>query len=358
VRYRHAGSNRSRTFDLQRDARDFDARVHRARQAGELHLLDVSDQPTVDEYSGVYWNRHVLRLTPATQATYAIALRRIVAELGPLRLREVRPAAVAVFQDRLRREGVGEPTILRTLVVAQGMFGMAILEDLVGANPVAPVRKPSQRRTRTAKPIPPAQVERMRAWLLTNPRRRTDADRQRDATLLGVLAYAGLRPESEALTLRWEHVRLRVLEIPAGRKRGARDRTVRLLAPLRADLAAWRVAQGAPRAGAVFGEWTGTAWDNWRRRVFDRAAKAAGLAPDARPRDLRGSFASLLIAEGQSVLEVARQLGHSPTMTLNTYAALFDDFDPAHRIDPEAEIARARTASVPSAAGVDSARRP
>lgn len=88
----------------------------------------------------------------------------------------------------------------------------------------------------------------MCAWLLTNPRRRTDADRQRDATLLVALAYAGLRPESEALTLRWEHVRLRVLEVPAGRKRGARDRTVRMLAPLRADLAAWRLAMRRPRS--------------------------------------------------------------------------------------------------------------
>jgi integrase len=43
----------------------------------------------------------------------------------------------------------------------------------------------------------------------------------------------------------------------------------------------------------------------------------AGLPP-MRPYDLRHSFASLLIAEGRSVLEVA-QLGHAPTMTLDVY---------------------------------------
>ena len=48
------------------------------------------------------------------------------------------------------------------------------------------------------------------------------------ARLLSLLAYAGLRPESEALALRWEDVRERVLFVPAGRKRGAGDRTVRL----------------------------------------------------------------------------------------------------------------------------------
>ena len=35
--------------------------------------------------------------------------------------------------------------------------------------------------------------------------------------------------------------------------------------------------------------------------------------------DLRHSFASLLIAEGRSVVEVAVQLGYAPTMSLDTY---------------------------------------
>ena len=37
-----------------------------------------------------------------------------------------------------------------------------------------------------------------------------------------------------------------------------------------------------------------------------------------RPYDLRHAFCSLLIAEGLSVVEVARQAGHAPTMTLDT----------------------------------------
>jgi integrase len=57
---------------------------------------------------------------------------------------------------------------------------------------------------------------------------------------------------------------------------------------------------------------------NWRRRVFQPAAEAPGLET-IRPYDLRHSFVSLLIAERRTIVDVARQAGHSPSMALNTY---------------------------------------
>lgn len=66
--------------------------------------------------------------------------------------------------------------------------------------------------------------------------------------------------------------------------------------------------------------------------------------PAPRPYDLRHSFASLLLAEGRSALNVAAQLGHSPALTLSTYGHLFAEFEDADRIDAEAEIAAARLA--------------
>ena len=41
----------------------------------------------------------------------------------------------------------------------------------------------------------------------------------------------------------------------------------------------------------------------------------------ARPHDLRHAFAPLLIHEGRlSIVEIAAQLGHNPTVSLDTYA--------------------------------------
>ena len=65
-----------------------------------------------------------------------------------------------------------------------------------------------------------------------------------------------------------------------------------------------------------------------------------------RPYDLRHAFCSLLIAEGASVVEAARQAGHAPTMTLDTYAHVMADLDGAERIPAEAAIRAARAAEV------------
>ena len=48
----------------------------------------------------------------------------------------------------------------------------------------------------------------------------------------------------------------------------------------------------------IFNPWRDHDWKNWRRRIFEPAAKAAGLER-VRPYDLRHSFASLLIHEGR-----------------------------------------------------------
>jgi integrase len=64
------------------------------------------------------------------------------------------------------------------------------------------------------------------------------------------------------------------------------------------------------------------------RRCFRPALKAAGL-PCIRFHDLRHTYASLLIAQGENIKYIQNQLGHSsPTITLNVYAHLIKDRNP------------------------------
>jgi integrase len=223
------------------------------------------------------------------------------------------------------------------MVILQGVLERALEWQRIPANPARAVRKPPQRRERAVQPLAPIAVERIRAQLI-------DRGRLPDAVLVSVLAYAGLRP-GDALALTWGHIRARTILVERAVALGelkttktARTRTVRLLAPLTADLGEWRIAQGRPsdealvfpgRGGAVCGD---DAWRYWRRRVFRPAARSAGLDSPVRPYDLRHSFVSLLLAEGANVVEIARQAGHSPTMTLSTYAHLFDETAGADRI--------------------------
>ena len=75
-------------------------------------------------------------------------------------------------------------------------------------------------------------------------------------------------------------------------------------------------------------------------------AKAVGL-DKTRPYDLRHSFVSLLVHEGRTVVEVAAQAGHAPTMTLSTYAHVIAGLEGAERVPAETQILNARRESVP-----------
>ena len=138
--------------------------------------------------------------------------------------------------------------------------------------------------------------------------------------------YEGLRP-GQALALEWRHVRERTVVVEQavadgrvkGLKNRRRPRAVRLLGPLRDDLESQRSGVGAIVARADGGFWRETDWRNWRRRVFRPVAESVGLE-GARPYDLRQAYASLLIAEAQmSIVEIAAQLGHNPTVCLDIY---------------------------------------
>jgi integrase len=62
--------------------------------------------------------------------------------------------------------------------------------------------------------------------------------------------------------------------------------------------------------------------NNLVNRHFEPALKRAGL-PKIRFHDLRHTFASLLIEQGENIKYIQTQLGHSsPTVTWNVYAHL------------------------------------
>ena len=217
------------------------------------------------------------------------------------------------------------------------------------SNAVKLTRKPPKPHRPAVQAIPPSLIEVMRATLLEDGRRR-------DAALLVVLGYAGLRPQ-EALALEWRHVRERTLLVERALSDGQlkalknrrQPRTVALLAPLREDLDAWREAARSSPTAPVFptasgGFWRETDWRNWRRRAYQPVAQAVGI-DGARPYLLRHAFASLLIHEGRlSIVEIATQLGHNPTVCLDTYAHVMAEQAGGERVGAEAQIWLARDA--------------
>lgn len=351
VRWRdEQGRARSKVVGRKRDADAFDAEVVRRKRTGDLDLLSGGRQTPAD-FAQEWWKLYAApNLAARTLRSYAgLWDRHVLSRLGSMRLNAITPEAIERFRAELEADGVGQPTIYRALALLQGILRRAVEWRRIGHNPVKAVQKPRVRRQREVRPLSPLTVERLRA--VVAKRRKHGA---RDAALIGLLAYAGLRPQ-EALALRWGDVRERTLlvEKAADGQGGVKStktgqsRTVRLLASLADDLADWRRSLNQPDDDALLfpngsgGISNDPAWQTWHRDAWVPACRAVGLE-GARPYDLRHSFVSLLIHEGRSVVEVARQAGHSPTMTLDVYAHVFDEFDISERVSAEDQIAQAR----------------
>ncbi len=346
VRWREGNRNRSRMFDTPKDARDFDQQLRRLRQAGELALELDRRRVTIHDLYAEWLDRSLPTLAAKTAENYATQLDlRILPELGARRVNQLTIADVERWIGWMRARGDNDPTILKACTVLQALLTMAVRDGVVQVNVAQQARKPQQGRSRTPYLVKPDQVEMIRARL-------EHEGRERDVILLDLLAYAGLRPESEAIVLPWRHVRDRSLLIRDTKRN--RERTVELVAPLRESLNAWRLRRGRPGPNALVvpsradGAWDDQEWRYWRRHVFKPAAVSIGLPADVRPRDLRGSFVSLLVHEGRSIVEVARQVGHSPAICLRDYAQIFDDMDPADR-KPAADVIRAARQAAPFA---------
>ena len=271
VRSREAGRGspgRMRWFDRHEDAVRFETEMRRRKQLGEFATFEAS-KVTLDEFAREWWQRYasteLARKTQERDASY----------LGPARSAAARRTATRATDARRRRgvpigapvgwgRRIDDPEDARAApgrVPRGGDLGEADVER-GQAGPQA-----GSREEAGGYPLMPKAVERLRRELPTD----------RDAALVSVLAYAGLRP-GEALALCWGEIGERTIlveravsygELKSTKTRARRS--VRMVAPLKAELAELRMRYGRPDdEQLVFQAHDGNAWHdddwkNWRR---------------------------------------------------------------------------------------------
>ncbi len=354
VRFKNArGKRDQRSFDTAQDAQDFRARLRLLKRTGDLAVLERGNE-ALERFMGDFWRLYVeTRLETSTRKKYRCLWNvHINRRLGAMELRQITPLVLSEFILELEEAGAGAATIRSCLGLLQSMFARAVEWDRASVNVVKLIAKPRVRRKRTIKPLRPIDVEALRRQMLLN-----SDHGLRDATLVSVLAYAGLRPE-EALALEYQHVcKTTILveqkwidgEIVPGQKTNRPPRCPPLLDALQADLREYQRACGGP-SGLIFARPDGTPWRDhdwrdWRSRVWQPACEAIGIATITKttivsngkrktkrtyagpvPYDLRHSFASLLIHDGKhSIVQISEWMGHSPATLLSHYAHVIAD---------------------------------
>jgi integrase len=337
------GRSKAKTFEAneKRKAQDFDAECKRRRRHGEVV---APSQKTLSELR-VDWlgSRRGRDLAPRTIEFYdGIWTKHIEPELGKTSINRIDALMIDDVVVGWEKRGVGHATIVKALTQLSAMFRLAVKHHMVQTNPMTYVDRPKPKQSRIVRPLTPIQVEGIRARM-----------EPRDALLVSILAYAGLRP-GEVLSLRWSdfqedrlHVDSAISLGEEGPTKTKKARDVKLLAPLKAELLEYRMSIGRPSDTELIfsthdgGFWASSDWRNFRQRAFADAVEAIGLPKETRPYDLRHSAASLSIASGADVVRVAKQMGHSPTMLLERYSHVFEEFEDKD-VDPDALIVDAR----------------
>lgn len=374
VRYRdHSGNAKSETYTLKGDALARDAAIKQAKQRREpipARGRGDSGQTFEDFAMNEWWPEDVVgrRLAPKTQTSYAELLDgHLIPRVGADAVAFIDVQRVIDLRAQLAADGVPDYTSARALKLFRQVLEFATLKGRLPFNPaqVLSGKKalPSQKRTTDVRPIAPEVTEALRANILKSQ----SPYRQRDAVLVSLIAYAGLRPE-EALALTWENVKkdsIRVEHANAdgviGRTKTEYRRTVRKLIPaLVDDIDAWRAkltaqteperhraATGAPKPGDLVvaqpdgSPWTRSDYANFRRRVFKKWLPDDAPA-NARVYDLRHGYASLLIREGLDLATVAHRMGNSPTTTAAHYTHVFEEYGDEKAKAMAATVAAAR----------------
>jgi integrase len=380
VHWREAGHKRNRAFTLRKDALAFDREVTRRRQLGSLAVQQLTaTSPTLAEWIVQHWTpEHGVTLAQSTRDRYAnVYACHIEPTLGSTPLSEITVRTLRAWQAGRIAAGVNPGSIAKARTFLSSVLRHAAESEAIAANPLSVVRAPRNGQRDSVRPLAPATVEAVRRELLdpapreigaSSPgqraRRRyelvapgTPATRRRDALIVSILAYAGLRP-GELRALRWSDIGEATINVQRGADddgrvkttKNCQGRSVRLLAPLAQELREYRLSVGRPPAAGLLlpGDdgraWTKAQWQCWRRDRWQPACRAVGLDPAPRPYDCRHSFASLLLAEGRQPRWIADQLGHTLAVLLSTYSHLIAEFEDRPNIDAEREILAARGA--------------
>jgi integrase len=161
-----------------------------------------------------------------------------------------------------------------TELLLQSVMAFAVTDERIAENPVRSVRKPARTVERDVPPVPPVLVERMRLIMLA----RSPTNGLRDALIVTLIAYEGLRPEEllaltvddlgEKLRIRGKNVDGELLTYTKNR----RKRSVPLTAAIvRQDIAEYQLATGI-RRGLLFPRADG---DPWRSTTTATGASAS-----------------------------------------------------------------------------------
>lgn len=328
VRYKKPDGTHAakRGFRTKRDAEDYLASM--SVSIGKSQYVDPMDaRITVGELGDTWLQNQAAVLKPSSMHPLESAWRVHVApkwervEVGMVRHSEVRAWVTAMTTTH------GATTVIRAYGILAAILDVALRDRRIADNAARGIKLPKKQPKRRV--------------YLTHDQVDLLAEQSMYPELVYFLSYTGLR-WGEATGLRVRDVdsdrrRVQVHEnavmvngaIHTGTPKTHVTRSVPY--PDFLDLSVRSAMSGKGPEDLVFGDGRNhlrlpNSQDGWFAGAVRRARKIDPTFNHVSPHDLRHTAASLAISAGANVKAVQRMLGHaSASMTLDTYADLFDD---------------------------------
>ena len=313
-----AGTTKTRARELLRDIED--------KLAKGLYMPETRI-PVFSKVAKDWLEYKKQNLRKSTWSIYEGHTRNHFKEFDEIKINRITTARVEKFITNRQKEGMHLLTLRKILVSLGQIFSYAVRHKYLDYNPLANAERPRNQGAVKEKKIRILTPDEIKAFLeaaLTN---------QKYHTLFLLAIMSGAR-QGELLGLKWSDVDWGDSQIHIQRtfnhqawfdvKTETSDRKIDLGPAMMAELKKWKLACLPSKLNLVFPNESGQPinHNNLVSRHFNPALKRAGL-DRIRFHDLRHTYASMLIEQGENIKYIQSQLGHStPTVTLNVYAHL------------------------------------
>ncbi len=277
--------------------------------------------PTMRDLYARYDAEYLPRLAPRTAADIRSMFANIILpRLGAKKVEDVTFSDCEALHRLVSKDRPVRAN--RVHEVLRRGFNLALKWGWVTDNPAARVERNTEHKR--ARYLAPDEIGRLVEALDTHPQHASCA-------AIKFMLLTGCR-RGEALGARWDQFdpALRVWVKPAATTKQRREHRVPLSSMASGVLQERRAARDAlsdndplRHAAFVFCGDEGRALVDVKR-TWAAVSKAAGLG-NTRMHDLRHTFASIAVSQGQSLPVIGAMLGHTQPQTTARYAHLFDD---------------------------------
>jgi integrase len=345
-RYRKTMKAKATKDDARKELREIEAKIERRT------FIHEKKAPLFSEIKADWLKHKKQYLRETTWETCQTNLKTHLAYLDSMKINQITTATVENLIAKLQNtdrstarsrkvDYVPRPderkirlgTIRKVLYTLNQVMAYAVRHRFIDYNPCRDAERPRNQGKE-------ADQEKMISILTPDQIRKfieavTD---QKYKTLFLTAIMTGAR-QGEILGLKWSDIDFTKKQISINRtfnmgrfftpKTKGSIRRIDLAPMLVKDLAAWKLKSGGQDDGLVFpneAEEPGPMnYSNMMNRYFFKGLKKAEI-PRIRFHDLRHTYASLLLSQGENVKYVQTQLGHSsPTVTLNVYSHLMKE---------------------------------